>query len=237
VKRRYKLAVFDMDGVLIDHVSSWTWVHDKMDVNNDEAFKLFREGKISETEFIRRDIGLWLGKDPKMNIRDIINALHDIPLIPGIQETVAALSHSGIRSVIVSGGIEEAARMIADEFYFDDHAANSILTHQDGTLTGEGTVNVDLRDKGVVTREFMKKYDAAKEETVAVGNSYTDVKMLEAAGLAIAFNPIDEDVVKVADHVIKSRNLSDILDIIFGPDDDEKRSINFRDQERRTTFF
>ena len=216
---RYKLIVFDMDGVLIDHISSWTWVHDKMNVNNDEAFELFKAGKITEIEFIRRDIKLWTDKNPNVRIGDIIDALHDIPLMNGIQETIATLSHNGIKSVIVSGGIDVAAEMIAREFKFDGHAANSILTHPDGKLTGEGRVNVDLTDKGIVTREFMKKYGASKEETVAVGNSYTDVKMLNAAGLAIAFDPIDEAVISASDHVVRSKNLSDILDLILGTED------------------
>jgi phosphoserine phosphatase len=208
-----------MDGVLIDHISSWTWVHDKMDVSNDEAFELFKAGKISEVEFIRRDIGLWLRKDPNFKMTDIVNALHDIPLIQGIQETVATLSFNGIKSVIVSGGIDVAAQMIANEFGFDCYAGNSILAYPDGRLTGEGRVNVDLRDKGIVTKEFMNRFGVSKEETVAVGNSYTDVKMLEAAGLAIAFNPIDDAVVNVADIVIRSNNISDILDVILKVED------------------
>jgi phosphoserine phosphatase len=216
VNNRYGLVVFDMDGVLVDHVSTWTWVHDKMSVNNDEAFELFKAGKIDETEFIRRDIGLWLQKYPEMRISDIVNELQDMPLIQGIQETIAVLSHYGIKSVIVSGGIDVAAKMIANEFGFDGHAANTILAYPDGRLTGEGRVNVDLTDKGIVTREFMKKHGASKEMTVAIGNSYTDVKMLNAAGLAIAFNPIDEEVIAASDHVIRSDNISDVLGLILG---------------------
>ena len=219
MKGKYKLVVFDMDGVLVDHLSTWTWVHDKMDVNNDASLELFKAGKITEIEFIRRDIKLWTSKYEDVKITHIVNALQDIPLIPGIQETVATLSHNGIKSVIVSGGIDIAAKMIADEFLFDGHAANSILHNEDGSLTGEGRVNVDLTDKGIMTREFMKRFDVTKEETVAIGNSYTDVKMLQAAGLAIAFNPIDKYVTDVADIVINSRNISDILDVVLEVED------------------
>jgi phosphoserine phosphatase len=219
VKGKYKLVVFDMDGVLVDHLSTWTWVHDKMGVNNDDSLELFKAGKITEIEFIRRDIELWTSKYEDVRITDIINALQDIPLIPGIQETVATLSHNGIKSVIVSGGIDIAAKMIADEFLFDGHAANSILHNEDGSLTGEGRVNVDLTDKGIVTKEFMKMYSVIKEETVAIGNSYTDVKMLQAAGLAIAFNPIDKYVTDVADVVINSRNISDVLEFVLEVED------------------
>jgi phosphoserine phosphatase len=221
----YKLVVFDMDGVLVNYESSWTWVHDKMGVDNEEAFGLFKKGKITEIEFIRRDIGLWIRKDPNIRIGDIVDLLHDIPLIPGIQETVATLSHNGIKSVIVSGGIDKAAEMISNEYGFDAYAANSILAYPDGTLTGDGKVNVDLTDKGIVTRELMKRYGAGKEETVAIGNSFTDVKMLQAAGFAIAFNPIDEAVVSVADKVVRSNNLSDILELVLCSEDGEKTSI------------
>ena len=216
MNNKYKLVVFDMDGVLVDHISTWTWVHDKMGVCNDEAFELFKEGKIDELEFIRRDIGLWLNKDKNMNIRDIENALLDIPLISGIKETILALSENGIRSVIVSGGIDAAAKMIAERFGFDGYAANTILTYPDGRLTGEGRVNVDLTDKGIMTREFMKKFGASREETVAIGNSYTDVKMLWAAGLPIAFNPIDVSVTRAAKVIIRSDNISDVIGIILG---------------------
>jgi phosphoserine phosphatase len=74
---------------------------------------------------------------------------------------------------------------------------------------------VDLTDKGIVTREFMKKYGASREETVAIGNSYTDVEMLWAVGLPIAFNPIDVKVAQAAKVIMRSDNISGILDIIL----------------------
>jgi phosphoserine phosphatase len=42
---RIKLAAFDMDGVLIDHVSSWGAVHDALGTRNREAMTAFLEGR------------------------------------------------------------------------------------------------------------------------------------------------------------------------------------------------
>jgi hypothetical protein len=43
--------------------------------------------------------------------------------------------------------------------------------------------------------------------------------MLQAAGLAIAFNPIDEAVIGVSHKVIRSKNIADILDVILEVED------------------
>lgn len=67
--------------------------------------------------------------------------------------------------VIVSGGIDIAARMIAEEFGFEDYAADPLYTNPDGTLTGEGGKVVDLRDKGVWVRRYQEKYSVPKGRT------------------------------------------------------------------------
>jgi len=219
--RRYDLVAFDMDGVLLDHISSWTWVHDAFGVNNDESLAEFLSGKIDEKEFMRRDVALWKNIDPEVNIRTIAKCLKDIPLIGGIQETVAALSWNGIKSVIISGGIDIAAEIIFSEFGFDDYAANGLETDGSGRLTGEGVINVDLTDKGKKMREFIEQFGTTRERTVSVGNSCTDIKMFENSGLSIAFNPIDDVTKNSADHVIYSSNISDVLDIIFEIEDGE----------------
>ena len=42
------LVCFDMDRVLVDHLSTWQYVYDQMGINNDEAFDLYNQGKLDE---------------------------------------------------------------------------------------------------------------------------------------------------------------------------------------------
>ena len=122
--RKYDLVCFDMDGTLTKLRSSWCWVHSCFEVDNEPAYQAFCNGEIDEPEFMRRDIALWTNKNPDVTIRDIAVLFRDMPLIDGIQETIACLKANGIRTVIISGGIDLAAKMLANEFGFDDYIAD-----------------------------------------------------------------------------------------------------------------
>ena len=139
--RHYDLVIFDMDGVLTRDRSSWTFVHDMMGVSNEHNLKAFIEGRIDEDEFIRSDIALWKGVDPDINIRKIARFFRELRLIDGIQETVACLHYSKIRCVICSGGIDLAAKMISDEYGFDelcrDCAAHPLMNNNPVRLDEE----------------------------------------------------------------------------------------------------
>jgi len=213
--RHYDLVIFDMDGVLTRDRSSWTFVHDMMGVSNEHNLKAFIEGKIDEDEFIRSDIALWHSVDPDIGIGKIARFFRELRLIDGIQETVACLHYNGMKCVICSGGIDLAAKMISDEYGFDEYAAVTLLTDENGRLTGEGRKGVDLSDKSVSVREFIRKYNTTPERTVSIGNSFTDIKMFEATGLSIAFNPEDDRTRNAADHVVVSKNIADVLDYII----------------------
>lgn len=213
--RKYDLVCFDMDGTLTKLRSSWCWVHSCFEVDNEPAYQAFCNGEIDEPEFMRRDIALWTTKNPDVTLRDIAVLFRDVPLIEGIQETIACLRANGIRSVIISGGINLAAKMIVDEFGFDGYIADEILAYDDGKLTGEGKMNVDLRDKGINVRQFIEKYGTTPERTVSVGNSFTDIPMFKNSGMSIAFNPTDEYTQDAATHTVFSENIADILDFIM----------------------
>jgi Haloacid Dehalogenase superfamily, subfamily IB, phosphoserine phosphatase-like len=213
--RKYDLVCFDMDGTLTRLRSSWCWIHQSLGVDNEQSYQAYINGKIDEMEFMRRDIALWKDVNPNIKIKDLIHLFQDMPLIEGIQETIACLRDAGIVCVIVSGGIDLAARMIAEEFGFDDFAADEICSYPDGSLTGEGKLTVDLKDKGINVREFIAKYGTTAERTISVGNSFTDISMFENSGMSIAFNPTDEYTIEAATHTVNSDNISDILDLIL----------------------
>jgi phosphoserine phosphatase len=208
-----------MDGVLTSVRSSWHWVNLCLDVNNDDILKAYLTGEIDQPEFMRRDIAKWKDASASLCITDLIRFFQEMPLVEGIQETVACLKSNGIRCVIVSGGIELAARMIREEFGFDDHVADEICITPYGVLTGEGKMNVDLRDKGINVRHFIEKYGTTKERTVSIGNSYSDISMFRNSGLSIAFNPTDDLTKEAATHTVISKNISDVLDHILPQDE------------------
>jgi phosphoserine phosphatase len=165
---------------------------------------------------MRRDIEKWLSIRGDLCLGDIDAILLPVPVIPGIKETIAALRSRGIRCVIVSGGLDLAARRIAEQNGFDDHIANSLACDENGRLTGEGVLRVELTNKRIALERFQARYGVTAERTVAIGNSFVDVSMFSASGLSIAFNPIDEVVEKSADVVLRSRDLRDVLGPILG---------------------
>jgi phosphoserine phosphatase len=216
--RRYDLVAFDMDGVLIDYSSSWTWVHDHFGVANRASVDAFVRGEIDDVEFMRRDISLWLRKHPGLCQADMTEILRPMPLMKGLDETAKALRDAGMRLVIVSGGLEAMAGKIARAHGFDDYIANGYECDEQGNLTGEGVLNVWLKSKRDALMKFQQKYGITPERTVSIGDSFIDISMFELSGLSIAFNPIDDYVTSVADHIIKERDLRLVLPLIIGQD-------------------
>ncbi len=213
---KYDLACFDMDGTLTNIRSTWQWIHRCLGTSNEKGYQDFINQLITEEEFMRSDISIWKSAKPDLCVRDLIKIFQQTPLVGGIQETVASLQDCGMRCVIVSGGIDIAAEMLANEFGFDDFIADGLKTDNEGKLTGEGVKVVDLADKGVWVREFIGRYGTTPERTVSIGNSFTDIPMFRNSGLSIAFNPLDTYTSDAATYTVRSDNISDILDRIIG---------------------
>jgi phosphoserine phosphatase len=209
-----KLVVFDMDGVLADIESSWVYVHRHFGVNNDHSLYAYLRGEIDDLEFIRRDIELWMNKDRNVTADSIARILSEVPLMPGAQGTVESLRKRGVRTAIVSAGIDLLAERISRELGMDFQLANGFAVDNSGKLLGDGVLRVRLMDKGSAVVDVTRSAGVAKKDVVCVGNSQYDVSMFRESGRCIAFCPSDDHVRQEADAVVLEKDLTRILDHI-----------------------
>ncbi len=211
---KIKLVVFDMDGVLTDTISSWKYVHDYFGSSNDRSVDAYLRGKIDDMEFIKRDASLWHVDGKPVTGGKLVEILSDVPLMRGAKECMSFLRNHGVKTAIVSAGLDILARRVASEIGIDYVFANGLKTDKKGFVTGEGLLNVKLMYKEKTIQELSEISKVSHECIAAVGNSCFDIPMFEACGLGIAFNPEDDCVRKAADHIVEARDLTKILPFI-----------------------
>lgn len=207
-----KIAVFDMDGVLVDVKSSWQYVHEAFGADNSRNMKKYLEGEITYKEFMRSDIALW----GRAHIAKICDILSNVPLMTGATETFSALRKARLKTALISAGLSVLASRLQATLGLDHIYANAVLTDQNGFLTGEAEEAVCLLDKLSVLRELGKKENISLQECTVVGDSYYDIPMFNEAGLSIAFNTNDKEVRKAAKIVVRKKDLREILPYLIG---------------------
>ncbi len=107
---------------------------------------------------------------------------------PGIRELIAAVHARGGSVGVVSGGFHEVLDPLAKDLGIDFWRANR-LELQDGELTGRtvGPV-IDAEAKASTLREWAEASGTPLAATVAIGDGANDLKMMEIAGLSVAYN-------------------------------------------------
>lgn len=211
---KISLVLFDMDGVLVDSISSWRHVHTHFSTNNDHAVDAYVKGRISDKEFIRHDVYQWK-KDDGYILKDELNSIFStVTLMNGAKTCVQFLLDKGINVGIVSAGIDVLANKVAELLQIPLVYANELQTDDSGRLTGEGIVNVPLMQKDVVVERIAKKFSLSQSEIAAVGNSCFDIPLLRSVGLGIAFHPDDTCIAEEADDVVYKKDLTAILSLI-----------------------
>jgi phosphoserine phosphatase len=210
-----RLVIFDCDGVLADADSSWEYVHRAFGTDNNTSLLAYLQGEFDDREFIRRDVRLWTKGTQKVPAQKIRAILDKIPMMTGAPETVSALKARGIKTAIVSAGMNMLIERVARLTGVDINLSNGVLVDEDGFLTGEGFVNVPVNDKGAAVRNLVSELGYKKSQCAAVGDRGIDCGMFEHVGLKIAFNPADEEVCDNADVVIRTKDLREILKYIY----------------------
>ncbi len=209
-----------MDGTLVDVRSSWGAVHDFFGESNDEALRLFLSDAIDDEEFLRRDITLWWKHRPRITVEDLEEILASVPLMPGAHALLDALHARGIRTAIVSGGIDLLAKRVARQLGIDYALANGFRVDAHGRLTGEGIIRVPIKHKDEVLARIQAQLGVAPEETASVGNSDIDVGLFRRSAIGVAFLPEDDHVTRHATAVVRDKDLARVLPALFPGTDD-----------------
>jgi phosphoserine phosphatase len=209
-----KLVALDMDGTLVDVASSWAAIHHHFADHNADGLRDFLAGRIDDHEFIRTDVRIWHRHAPDLRIEDLEAILNEVPLMPGAETLIRGLRSRGVRTAIVSGGIDLLAHRIARELGIDLALANGFRLTEDGRLTGEGIVRVPINGKEGVLAGLQHQLGVSVAETASVGNSEIDVGMFRRSRVGVAFLPEDEPVRQGATHVVVEKDLARVLDAL-----------------------
>ena len=228
------LVCFDMDRVLVDHMSTWQYVYDRLEISNEEAFNLYNQGKLDEWDWLKMDLAMIKAAYPEITDQKMRELCQGTPLMQGMKECLQWILDEGHEIAIISGGMQETARDIACMFPSDEpwrrrwgginrhrgcdtkfHVfTNGWLERNDGSIDDYGRYQVQMNGKGSIVKMLQRRLDIPIERTISIGDSAGDIGMFQQSGLSICFNPWDEKPVAIAKKTIRSRNLLDVLDAI-----------------------
>ncbi len=209
-----RLVAFDMDGTLVGVPSSWRVVHEYFGDHNDTGLRRFLANEIDDHEFIRLDIRVWWKHAPELTLADLEEILADVPLMPGAHPLLDSLHRAGVRTAIVSGGLDLLARRVGRELGIDLVLANGVESGPDGRLTGEGIVRVPIHGKEGVLAGLQAQLGVGVAETASVGNSEIDVGLFRRSRVGVAFRPEDEATRRAATEVVVEPDLEKVADAL-----------------------
>lgn len=186
----YKLIAFDMDSTLIniecvDEIAAA--------VNKKEEVAAITEatmqGLISDfKESLRQRVALLKGVP-----ESTLQAIYDerLQLNPGAETLVAACQQAGLKTLLVSGGFTFFTERIRQRLSIDFTRAN-MLEVESGVLTGSvlpqpwGDI-CDGAEKARTLLEVATLMGIAPEQVIAVGDGANDLKMMQEAGVSVAY--------------------------------------------------
>lgn len=179
-----KLAVFDMDSTLIqceviDELATRAGVGDRVAAITERAMR----GELDFNQSLSERLGLLRG----LEADTALQIARNLPYTDGARELMTTLRATGIKTVIISGGFSLFAEYVAAELAMDEYFANT-LEVSDGVLTGVAIppiVNAEYKEAKL--REIAASMGISMRQTLAIGDGANDLKMLNAAGIGIAF--------------------------------------------------
>jgi len=212
---KYKLVCFDVDGTLIDNVKfSWQVFHDYFQTDKhkrEDAKKKFFDGEITYLQWAEHDINMWKEKNAKK--KDFFNAMKHLKLMEGAIETLNELKKRGFKLAIISGSLNIILEKFIPNYeeFFDDVFLSRIYFDENGSINKVEATEFDMDAKALALKKIAEREKISLGECVFIGDYLNDMKIMQEAGLGIAFNCKHDELKKVADVVVEKKDLREIL--------------------------
>lgn len=197
-----KFAVFDIDGTLI----RWQLYHAITDALaqrghiDAKTYQTMRDARMawkrrsggSFKDYERQVIGIYdavIGTLDFSQLDEAIDAVfneYKDQVYTYTRDLIADFKKKGYLLFAVSGSQTEILAKISYYYGFDDYIG-SVYTRSGSSFTGEKFIGSRQKDKSL--KKLVKKHSAGWKDSVAVGDSHSDIPMLELVDTPIAFNP------------------------------------------------
>lgn len=207
-----KLAVFDLDGTLKAERDPYVYLHRKLGTL--EAAEAFTakgiSGEITYEEWLRLDTGLWTGQPRSL----LVHYLRENPYLPGVRETTAALRARGVTVAIISSGLLLHAELVAEELGIGPVLGNEISFDGIGNearVNGHVTSHVPYGGKRAVLARLQSELGVTPAETLAAGDTRSDLGLFSLAAVAVAVQPDHPDVAAAAHIILPDGDLRPLL--------------------------
>jgi phosphoserine phosphatase len=147
--------------------------------------------------------------------------VESIPLVKNCEKAVAVLNEKKCRVGIVSDSYTVAANMVKDRLAMDFVCANDLEFVQD-KATGRVGMPLGWEKIGCFCKisvckryhleEQARRYGVQIDSTMAVGDTKSDICMLQRAAIGIAFMPKDDSVLQATPNVVREPDLLKVLE-------------------------
>jgi phosphoserine phosphatase len=209
------LAAFDMDGTLIQGRLVFA-LADKFDLS-DKVRSIQSHRLMSGHEQTKAIAELFAG----LTRKDLESAIASIPFTQHCERTISALKDRGYKVGIISDSYTIAAGLVADRLNLDFVMANK-LQILNGKITGKVDMPLGWDRIGCYCKiSVCKRYHLEKsaqqfsvpiKNTLAVGDTKSDICMIQRAGVGVAFMPKDEEIKKATDKIVSEPDLLKVLE-------------------------
>ena len=208
----YQAVVFDIDGTITTHISSWRYIHEKLGRWDALACRYqdrFLAGKISYRRFCELDAAHWRG----IPDREMAALFRDVPYAQNAEACLRKLKRLGYILAAVSTGLQYLPERLESELGFERTLSNRLVA-RDGVLTGEVEINISHGAKGRALARLLAELGVAPERVIAVGDTEGDIPLVEAAGYAIAFNSSSPELSARVDYDCRGDDFREVFEAI-----------------------